>query len=506
MDAVGTINAAALEPRPPLRLDRLVVPSRDARRALGEQLTALCASAARSDGAELLFIDDAEEAPDAAMLDRARRVAGALGAVVTYAGAASKETFASALVRATGVDPSLARFALLATDAPGAAYGANRNVALLACAGRPFLSVDDDMGGWLGEAPNAEPGITVADGDPTDFHFYADARDASGAVPRVGRSLLEAHERVLGRSAADLVSAAGPQASRPSQQAVSARKVAAGARVVATWTGFAGDVATPNALLYLAQVGAARERLLRDEAGFEAAWRGRQVVRSARRLSIADGAVWTTGAAAYDARAMLPPFLPWLRGEGLIWGATVRACDPGVVAFLREVVPHVPCGERAAHPEGLASYADEFPVAKLLHHLTMTRATALPALPSSQRLRALGEQLCELASVSVGAFAELVQRHRRGHDQAVQSTLSRLLNQYGERPAFWAAHVQRYLQRCRSRAGLGAYDVPSDLCQRFGAERGRELCRDVVARYGRLLVAWPDLWGAAREIGPEAFA
>jgi hypothetical protein len=506
MEVVDTIPEEAPERRTTVRLDRLVVPTHDARWALGEHLNALCTSATHADGSELMVIDDAHDPPDAATLDRARRVGGSMAVRVTYAGRAAKEAFAAALATKTGIDPSLVRFALLGEEAPGAAYGANRNLALLASAGRPFASLDDDMGGWLGEPPDREPGVGIGDGDPTEFRFCGDAAEALDAAPRVGRTLLETHERVLGRVARDLVSAVDPPPRPPAPRSVVARKLDAGARVVATWTGFAGDVATPNALLYLAQVGEPRARLLRDEATFEAAWRGRQVVRSARRLSIADGAVWTTGAAAYDARRILPPFFPVLRGEGLIWGATVRACDPGVVAFLPKIVPHAPRGERAPPPGALLAYAESFPLAKLMHHLAMTQAESLRQVSPSQRLRVLGERLGELASGPVGAFAELTKRHRRGHDQAVHATLTRLLHDHGGRPAFWAAHVRAYLERS-SGVSPAAYDVPSDVCERFGPERGRDVCRDLVARYGRLLVAWPELWEAARAIGgPPALA
>ena len=150
----------------------------------------------------------------------------------------------------------------------------------------------------------------------------------------------------------------------------------------------------------------------------------------------------------------------------------------------------------------MVAYAESYPLAKMLHHLAMSLAGQIDTHPPPKRLRALGDRLRQLASVPERDFAEITRRHRHGHDQAVETTLRRLLQVHDERPAFWAADVHGYIERVRQRARSIAYEVPSDLCDLFGAERGRGVCRDIVSRYGQLVAAWPDLWQAARTLEP----
>ena len=88
---------------------------------------------------------------DSSPADLAARTLSALlrgapsGSELWYAGVAEKAAFAEQLARASGLDSSLTRFALLDVEHVGRDTGTNRNALLLAHAGAPFLSVDDDV-------------------------------------------------------------------------------------------------------------------------------------------------------------------------------------------------------------------------------------------------------------------------------------------------------------------------------------------------------------------------
>ena len=61
--------------------------------------------------------------------------------------------YAARLAERAGVDPAIAAFALSDPLGAGFACGANRNALLLRHAGRPYLSLDDDMVCEMAAAP-----------------------------------------------------------------------------------------------------------------------------------------------------------------------------------------------------------------------------------------------------------------------------------------------------------------------------------------------------------------
>jgi hypothetical protein len=79
-----------------------------------------------------------------------------------------------------GIDPAIARFALLGEAAglpPGMARntGANRNALLLECAGEAFLSVDDDTLCRFARSPASRGGLAVhSKGNPLEMWFGPD--------------------------------------------------------------------------------------------------------------------------------------------------------------------------------------------------------------------------------------------------------------------------------------------------------------------------------------------
>jgi len=174
----------------------------------------------------------------------------------------------------------------------------------------------------------------------------------------------------------------------------------------------------------------------------------------------------------------------------------VRACHSGLLAYLPWVVPHLPLTLRTASHEGMAAHAG-FTTSSLLYQLTCERTEACLSMPLEDRMRALGEHLVTIGALPEHDFAMQVAERRTAQDMAVDSALSSLLLRYDAEPRHWALQVELHLELLRHARRGPAYDVPPDLAERFGAERGAAVCRELVRRYGELLLAWPTLWQAA---------
>ncbi len=235
---------------------------------------------------EVIVVDDsrapAARTEIAARLDGWR---GRGGVSATYLGHADFRRLADALV-VGGIEPAVVELALFDPFGLDATPGARRNFLQLWSAARPFLSVDDDMPLEVGAPPGARGAtLEVGEGDPTRFWFFD--REPQLPAPTSREALMSGHESLLGRTAAGAARALGMDLRAPRSEAF-ARRVER-EPIVATWTGFSGDVATPNVLAYLKQRGEARRSLLRDAGFYRRAFASRQVIRAPRGPSVADG-------------------------------------------------------------------------------------------------------------------------------------------------------------------------------------------------------------------------
>jgi hypothetical protein len=456
-------------------IERVAIPSRDGvdelRRSVGS-----CFSLARRGPLEIVVFDDSD-APSAtrALLDDLARSAPA-GVSLLLATRADRRQLVEAL--ASSADEARVLEHALLGGAFASRYGAVRNAIALELSGHAFLSLDDDMSARAFRAPGTAD-VTFASsvapatraGDPTELWFFADERGPRACAERVAIDLLGAHEALLARD-----------------------------DVAATWTGFYGHCGTPSPFLFLAAEGLSFDRLARDGASvdaFDALARSGQILRAVPSPTIARGGFWTPGTAAYGADAA-PPFLPVLRGEGLVFGAAVAACMPRVLGYVPVVVEHrsrARAGlapgdfERAAHQRSLAPI-----VAGLLHLVAHTVRAADGARPDPVRV---GRALVALAD-EPSSFVEAVRMLQRARTAAMVGRLRERLARDGARCAPFGEAAARFLRAAES-AGDGVL-VPHDLAAEIGDADPVAAMRDVVASYGRLLVVWERLHDRARAL------
>jgi hypothetical protein len=486
-------------PETPPRISTVGIPTRDRPRSLHTCLLGHLARAALHGSSVDLVVSDDSTRPETRaevcgmLADLATRSPGSLW----YCGPGERARYAEELAREAGLPPEDVRFALVNDEGCPVATGTCRNALLLHAVGEVSLQVDDDTGATLAAAPGSAPGLVLSSaGDPTEFWGFPE----DAVLPDAGVDLLELHERLLGRRAADLLAAAGSAADLNAANAGLFRRLESGGRVLVTTAGVAGDSGMGSPLALLMLEGASRARLLATETDYRRAVFGRRVLRAVTRPTVGDAAFCMAMNLGLDHRDLLPPFLPVQRNQDGVFGAVLRACGGGFLGLLPWVLPHCPPEPRRADPETVWQRAAR-PHTGHLVQLLVGAFSASPGVRSfADRLRALGIALEELGSAPLGEFEEHVRLHVWNALSRPAGQLEAHLKHFGGQPGYWADDVRRALAGLREGLAGPEYARPWDLADAFGAERARELLPRLIRRYGRLLRAWPALVEAARRL------
>ena len=130
----------------PVRLDAIGIPTAGNEARLRRVITTF-AHNAREHGRPVTITVSSNSPPgraaDTAALIESLAKAESFG--ITLLDDEERLRMGDTLAQKAGVDPAIARFALSDPHGAGFACGANRNALLLRNAGRPYLSLDDDM-------------------------------------------------------------------------------------------------------------------------------------------------------------------------------------------------------------------------------------------------------------------------------------------------------------------------------------------------------------------------
>jgi len=433
---------------------------------------------------------------DAAVREANRAVLRSLrdrGGALFYAGPEEKAVFADALVRQAGLPAEAVAFALLNPENCPVTTGANRNALLLHAAGEMLLQVDDDTTARLVAPPMAGgPAAFSSRFDPTEFWFPDEAGAVPAAVP-VDDDLLAVHERLLGREPG---ACGGGEAVDPEQASAGffRRLEAPAARVAVSAAGVVGDAGMGSSVYFLTLEGGSRVRLLADEAVYRRVVATRRVLRAVRRATVCDDGVCVALNLGLDHRTLLPPFLPVQRNQDGVFVSLLRACPGAFLGYLPLAVAHEPPPRPPAAPADMAADLTRF---RSGHVLQLLVRSLLPGTggDAAAGLRAAGRALAETAALPPADFAERV-RFAVWQQMSRQAVLwSWQLRQFGGQPAFWAEDVRRLLAVLRDGLADARCADPVDL----GPDAAAGLRRLALA-LGRLLLSWPDMVEAARDL------
>ncbi|MCA9624581.1 MAG: hypothetical protein KC731_36405, partial [Myxococcales bacterium] len=335
---------------------------------------------------------------------------------------------------------------------------------------------DDDTLAELRTTGSERPLTITSASDPTELWFGEPPAQESPSS-----ALVAWHERLLGRSVAGLIDEATDLTALDGRFA---RRLAGGARVITTQLGVAGDSGTDSLGHLLLLRGASRQRLLVDEATYEAVWTTRRMIRGVTAPTVNDGSGLMSYCLGIDTRELLPPVPPVARNGDGVFGLALRACRADYAGgWLPVTIRHEPVERRessfAATLSGLTTLGPNDYLGRVIAALGAPK-TADPAAA----MRQLGATLQAMAE-SAGFAQDLHEIVVAGRS-ADRRRLEEVLAEHDHEPSHWAQDVRRAIMEVDASLSGGPPALPE--------------VAEHVARYGRLLRLWPDVVAAAREL------
>jgi hypothetical protein len=428
------------------------------------------------------------------------------GVRITVIGDAERLALGARLAERAGVDPMTAAFAVSDPLEAGFACGANRNALLLAHAGRPFLSIDDDVACELAAAPGGmREGLAVfASRDAFERWFFTEYGKAFEGRQGVDCDYLGLHERMLGHGV-------GPFFARernPDFIGVSddllRRLQETDGRILVTFTGHFGHPGIPTSYYYLTYRRGTLARLTgQGERQYRAFLASGGVLALVPRMAVADCSLSPGMTMGIDSRLLLPPFPPVMHAEDFVWGAALwQCCATGFAGHLSVAVRHDPgIGRGLIVPplEGLRPVA-MWEFAHLLRGVLLTWAPPPGVLETAARMDSLGRYLCDIAEAPAGDFHEYIRAFVLQHESEKIAFMEQCVSEERDAADFWRRDVEDYIEQTRHALAEPDFDIPFDMREQWVASDARVMIQRFFLEYGRLLRAWPGLHEAASEI------
>lgn len=495
-------QAAAAPAKTPLRTLGVITANRP---ALLARAVRSFAENARSFGRriEAIVCDDGTEEHAKETGRRLEAVARETGIAIEHVDLAEKRALAADLARESGVDADVVDFALFDPLGIGSAIGANRNALTLLTAGRKILSADDDTIARPRRAPGAETTLAFdGNGDPQQLWFYPHIESALGPPEDTTVDVFGEHDALLGHPLVDLA-LRGPLA-HEDLRGICTHMVGAFATrrgvVSVTPSGIYGDSGMHAGTMLLGLGEPTRRRLCASEEEYRSAFRSRAVLRGVSNAFVAHPFPSAGTVFGLDGTDLVPPFLPVLRNEDGVFGMTLAVvAKDAYYGFPAHALAHVPAEVRV-FPDGkyLTGLAEPRG-SMIVMALFMEHQPNPYTIDRAARLRALGQHLVDLAALDANDFAHAVQEAWTKNTQRGIARFEQLLELNRRQPAYWASDVERAIAIARDAMGSGSW-TPSELSEGRTREEAEALTRRFVGDFGRLLLAWPALFAAARRL------
>lgn len=486
------------------RIRSVAIPSRNRPESLLTTLESYLESGRRHERSpRYVVVDESDRPADRAKIqDGMRRLKALYGAEVYYADRSTKMRFAKLLAARSRIPLETIAFGLLGGYTSGSTLGASRNMLLLLAAGEMSLQVDDDVPAHTVTIPSRSGGLELTSAtDPWQYWFYPDADALSRALSPSDEDILQAHEQLLGRRVIDCVRTLADDSevelSRMDDRF--RKRIGPESRVAVSMTGVAGDSGMYGTRYRLFLRGPSLDRLVENEDAYGDALRTHQLLKAVSCPTIADGAYPIVAALALDHRRLLPPFMPVQRDEFGVFGSVLKCCFRDAFGgYVPSAVRHVPPEDRTILPDRRMRQIGPPNANGLLSSVIRYKFSGENDAFS---LHDVGAQLTAWGSLPpnlLSAFAQAA--FRREVDELIEFAERRLDERAG-RPDFWARDVRTYVQAvqaaARSRDADHLWDLEGE------REEKTQLWGRLMREYGELLIHWPAIVQAARELHAE---
>jgi len=381
--------------------------------------------------------------------------------------------------------------------------GANRNASLLACVGRRFISFDDDTDLRFFSKQKTEGSLEISTKKPDlEFAAFAGWKQIEKVTTPFTEDALGWLNKVLGAAPSEIISECQQQG-RPilfEKKLDSARQENAPVKVV--MAGICGGrwYSRPFGI-YFAD-GALRKLMFRKKRDYEHTKCDPIAIMHAQRFILSSHQLLISTAFGVDAREMVPPFIPHIRNQDTIWGMLMKLCYRGsLTAHLPFAIYHDSSGKTPFQEEDFTRATADTGLMTSLIIGDMGRR--INKVAPEKMLQRLGNSLISFSCLSHGEWAAYLRSLWLMHVGTTCIELEKLLEKYKGKPSFWAKDAQEFMDTIRGQALESSSYIPREFLSYWSEKEAGVRYRDLLYKYGELLVAWPLIWESAQKLNAE---
>jgi hypothetical protein len=463
----------------------------------------------RNDVEYIVYDDSKGSAASQASFEVARKLQRQFDLPIRFAGIHERTRYAQQLGECANVAPEILEYALLV--AQGYTLGQNRNALLLDSVGSMVFCADDDtIGAPVNPLRKTKDELQLCSGaDPAEFWCFRNSSEAR-TVERLNEELdlLQAHERLLGRSAAEITFNDAVESSRAGQHSEDLMARIRNRRSVVriTLNGLLGDCAwgTPFGLWhepmgYLAFSGESLERLTASEDFYRQATQSRQLLRATSGPVLGDASFSMLTFWGLDNRELLPPNPPTHRGQDLIFGQILWKCfGDSLFGHVPMALIHDPIPSRKFWPGEMTRSAAGVDLCRvMLETIKLCPFVGCPNTPED-RLKILGQHLRHLGGLPGEALGEQLMECLRESNRRFTCSLTDRSAPYMHHAPYYANDVMRFFDKLKKAEESAQYWIPLDLWGVDGFVAAEPRLRRTLDQFGTLLEYWPTLVNGAR--------
>lgn len=441
--------------------------------------------------------------------DIVREIEKELNVHIHYIGKNNKEIFIDDLVDKTkskGVPEETIRFSLGFEEAPiPSTSGRNRNLFLLYTVGEIAFSVDDDT---LFDpiATEEESIILTSKRVPNIIDYYRNTEDITSKFTERNFNLVEGYNSLFRTSVKTLLQDALDTGMNVVLKDISPSFCCLleneDVRVTVGMAGHYGDSGIGNPFGILLLEGESRDMVYSDREYYEIAKYNRTIRRYVPGLTVYDSSYFFGACIATDHRSILPPFSPLGKNDDIFFAMSLKACFPRTLMGLIPVaIKHLPGEVRHYTDERLQD--PNLDALQIVRSLMDRYARTIYLNDPLKRMYALGQRMIEVGILSLEDFKKQLLLLLMDQVDSINKFVNYLLHKYNYEPDFWVDDLENYLENLHKAVMDGSIIIPRDMRHLGSEETILKALQEHIYKYGQLLIHWPAIVEAAREIKAE---
>lgn len=382
--------------------------------------------------------------------------------------------------------------------------GATRNTIMLLTAGSCILQVDDDTSCAF-VSVNQHNGVVKVSSrpDPYQTSFYGDREGNLKAFPlKLEIDPFAMHESLLGKSLACLANEGKSIAWEGVTPYTLTSLLAEDSRIDLTASGMSGDPGRRSSVgfLMLAPEDTLR-RIYSTPDSYRLATHVREVMRSVPEFTISRGGCFQSMTLGVNNTRLMPPFFPLGRNEdGAFADLYLKSDEKSWIGHLPFAISHESEPNRSYDASAVESVCR--PILADIIALCLSSASGTAGGNLSQCLRCVGEQFVAFGLLSPTAFRSLLRNQFIRRQLSVLSSIEERISTTAFRSVEWTSDMHSISNGIRHSILDDLNIVPADLAAICGPIEALEVTQSYVAKYGRLMLLWEDIYEAAKAICP----